>query len=101
MLSPYVTIDVTAKSILVLPPDESVQIPDGFMETTIQLNGTYKVQGWVWKSDEQQKYCVVYGMNESGEKSLYRYDIAEKTSNGILKTRLWQLNTMMHKWKRL
>ena len=79
VLSPYVTIDVAAKSILVLPPDESVQIPDGFMETTIQLNGTYKVQGWVWKSDEQQKYCVVYGMNESGEKSLYRYDIAEKT----------------------
>ena len=79
VLSPYVTIDVTAKSILVLPPDESVQIPDGFMETTIQLNGTYKVQGWVWKSDEQQKYCVVYGMNESGEKSLYRYAIAEKT----------------------
>lgn len=79
VLSPYVTIDVTAKSILVLPSDESVQIPDGFMETTIQLNGTYKVQGWVWKSDEQQKYCVVYGMNESGEKSLYRYDIAEKT----------------------
>lgn len=78
-LSPYVTIDVTARSILVLPPDDSVQIPDGFMETTIQLNGTYKVQGWVWKSDEQQQYCVIYGMNESGEKSLYRYDIAEKT----------------------
>ena len=34
-VTPYVTIDVTAKSILVLPPDESVQIPDGFMETTI------------------------------------------------------------------
>ncbi len=78
-LSPYVTIDVTAKSILVLPPDESVQIPEGFVETTIQLNGTYKVQGWVWKSDEEQQYCVVYGMNENGEKSLYRYDIAEKT----------------------
>ena len=82
------TIDVTAKSILVLPPDESVQIPDGFMETTIQLNGTYKVQGWVWKSDEQQKYCVVYGMNEAARRSLYRYDIAEKSSNGILKTSL-------------
>ena len=24
-------------------------------------------------------FYVVYGMNESGEKSLYRYDIAEKT----------------------
>ena len=79
VLSPYATIDVTAKSILVLPPDESVQIPEGFVETTIQLNGTYKVQGWVWKSDESQQYCVIYGMNGNGEKSLYRYDIAEKT----------------------
>ncbi len=78
-MSPYVTIDVTAKSILVLPPDDTVQIPEGFAETTIQLNGSYKVQGWVWKNDEDQQYCVIYGMNESGEKSLYRYDIAEKT----------------------
>ncbi len=79
VLSPYVSIDVTARSILVLPPDETVQIPEGFIETTIQLNGTYKVQGWVWKSDTEQQYCVVYGMNANGEKSLYRYDIAEKT----------------------
>ncbi len=78
-LSPYVTIDVTAKSILVLPPDDSVAIPAGFARTTIQLNGNYKVQGWVWQSDEEQRYCVVYGMNENGEKGLYRYDIGEKT----------------------
>lgn len=78
-LSPYVTIDVTAKSVLVLPPDDSVAIPDGFVSTLIQLNGNYKVQGWVWQSDEEQKYCVIYGMNENGEKGLYRYDINEKT----------------------
>lgn len=78
-LSPYVTIDVSAKSILVLPPDESVTLPDGFAATTIQLNGNYKVQGWVWQSDAEQQYCVVYGMNENGEKNLYRYDIAERT----------------------
>ncbi len=78
-LSPYVTIDVTAKSILVLPPDDSVEIPEGFAATTIQLNGNYKVQGWVWQSDEEQRYCIVYGMNENGEKGLYRYDIGEKT----------------------
>ncbi len=78
-LSPYVTIDVTAKSVLVLPPDESVAVPEGFVSTMIQLNGNYKVQGWVWQSDEEQKYCVVYGMNENGEKGLYRYDIGEKT----------------------
>lgn len=78
-LSPYVTIDVTAKSLLVLPLDENVGIPEGFAQTTIQLNGSYKVQGWVWQSDAEQKYCVVYGMNENGEKGLYRFDIAEKT----------------------
>lgn len=78
-LSPYVTIDVAAKSILVLPPDESVALPEGFVATTIQINGNYKVQGWVWQSDGEQQYCVVYGMNESGAKNLYRYDIAERT----------------------
>lgn len=78
-LSPYVTIDVAAKSITVLPVDDTVTVPSGFSETTIQLNGSYKVKGWVWTSDEEQRYCVVYGMNENGDKGLYRYDIAEKT----------------------
>lgn len=80
-LSPYVTIDVTAKSIVVLPAGEEVesQLPEGFAQTMIQLNGNYKVKGWVWQSDAEQKYCVVYGMNENGEKGFYRYDIGEKT----------------------
>lgn len=78
-LSPYVTIDVTAKSIVVLPVDTSVIVPSGFAETMIQLNGSQKIRGWIWQSDTEQKYCVVYGMNENGEKGLYRYDIAEKT----------------------
>ena len=78
-LSPYVTIDSVARSILVLPIDDSIEVPSGFAQTAIQLNGDSKVKGWVWKTDEEQKYCVVYGMNENGEKGLYRYDIAEKT----------------------
>lgn len=79
VFSPYVTIDVAAKSILVLPLEESVELPEGFAPTTIQLNGNHKVQGWVWQSDEAQQYCVIYGMNENGEKNLYRYDIEERT----------------------
>lgn len=78
-LSPYITIDSVARSILVLPIDDSIEVPSGFAQTDIQLNGDVKVKGWVWKTDEEQKYCVVYGMNENGEKGLYRYDIAEKT----------------------
>lgn len=78
-LAPYATIHVSEKNITVLPIDESLEIPEGFAETSIQLNGDYKVEGWVWKTDAEQRYCVVYGMNENGEKGLYRYDIGEKT----------------------
>ncbi|WP_125140137.1 cadherin-like beta sandwich domain-containing protein [Clostridium transplantifaecale] len=78
-LSPYVTIDSVARAIVVLPIDDTIEVPEGFAQTAIQLNGDAKVKGWVWKTDEEQKYCVIYGMNESGEKGLYRYDIAEKT----------------------
>lgn len=75
----YANIHVSEKNITVLPADEVSEIPEGFAETTIQLNGDYKVEGWVWESDTEQRYCVVYGMNENGEKGLYRYDIGEKT----------------------
>lgn len=75
----YANIHVSEKNVTVLPADEAPEIPEGFAETTIQLNGDYKVEGWVWESDTEQRYCVVYGMNENGEKGLYRYDIGEKT----------------------
>ena len=75
----YANIHVSEKNITVLPAEEAPEVPEGFAETTIQLNGDYKVEGWVWESDTEQRYCVVYGMNENGEKGLYRYDIGEKT----------------------
>ena len=58
-LSPYVTIDSVARSILVLPIDDSIEVPAGFAQTAIQLNGASKVKGWVWKTDEEQKYCCL------------------------------------------
>lgn len=78
-LTPYANIHVSERNITVLPIDSSIEIPEGFSETAIQLNGDCKVEGWVWKTDKEQRYCVVYGMNENGEKGLYRYDIGEKT----------------------
>ena len=44
-LSPYVTIDSVARSILVLPIDDSIEVPAGFAQTAIQLNGDSKVKG--------------------------------------------------------
>ena len=76
--SPYVSIHVTEKSVVILAPDDTVVIPEGFAESTIELEGR-QVTGWVWASDPEQRYCVFYGMNWNGEKGLYRYDIGEKT----------------------
>ncbi len=76
--SPYVELNTTAKNITIVPLDGSTVLPEGFKETTLDLNGK-KVQGWVWASDSEQSYCVVFGMNSDGEKNFYRYDMKEKT----------------------
>lgn len=66
------------KTITVTDPSSDVIIPDGFKESTILID-KQRVRGWVWGADETPKYCVVYGMNDSGELNFYRYDMAEKT----------------------
>ena len=50
----YANIHVSEKNITVLPADEAPEVPEGFAETTIQLNGDYKVEGWVWESDTER-----------------------------------------------
>lgn len=77
-LSPYVKKETAAKSILVLPVDDTIEIPEGFVQTPIELPDA-TVMGWVWETDTEKEYCVLYGMNENGEKGLYRFDIKEQT----------------------
>ena len=67
---------VSERVITVLEPDESVEIPQGFKESTIKIDG-HQVKGWVWGAESEHQYCVVYGMNEAGEKDFYRYDIKD------------------------
>ncbi len=76
--SPYVLFKVPEKYITIVPMEKGVEIPEGFADTTVELNGT-KVRGWVWDSEGDPKYCVVYGMNQDGDRSFYRYDLKEKT----------------------
>jgi len=76
--SPYAVINTTEKSITVVPMGNDVQVPEGFGETTLELNGK-KVHGWIWTADLNQEYCMVYGMNADGETGFYRYDMKEKT----------------------
>lgn len=71
-----VKMEISRRTITILPPDESVKVPDGFKTSTINIDG-HKVKGWVWGADQEPQYCVVYGMNEAGEKNFYRYDMKD------------------------
>lgn len=66
------------KTITIMNPGTDVQIPAGFAESTIDVDG-HQVKGWVWKEDTEHQYCIVYGMNDAGELNFYRYDLSEKT----------------------
>lgn len=66
------------KTVTIIPLEEGVEIPNGFAECTIKIDGR-DIQGWIWASDTDYKYCVFYGVNEGGEKDFYRYDLKEKT----------------------
>ncbi len=76
--SPWAQLNVSQKSFTVVPLAEGTQVPAGFVDSTIELNGK-KVHGWVWDGDEEQKFCIVYAMNSEGDRNFYRYDMKEKT----------------------
>ena len=73
-----VKLSAKEKTITIMNPGSDVEIPEGFAESTIDIDG-HQVKGWVWKLDTDHQYCIVYGMNESGELNFYRYDLTEKT----------------------
>ena len=66
------------KSITIMNPGSDVQIPEGFLESTIDIDG-HQVKGGVWKAESEHQYIIVYGMNDAGDLNFYRYDLKEKT----------------------
>lgn len=73
-----VSLEAAAKAITILAPEEGAGLPEGFAQTTIDIDG-YKVTGWIWASETEHQYCIFYAMNAAGEKNFYRYDLTEKT----------------------
>ena len=76
--SKYVNFTVAAKTFTSYPLPKDVTPPKGFVETTLNLNGV-NVTGWLWATDTDHNYALIYGMNVDGEKKFYRYDLKEKT----------------------
>ena len=74
-----ITIDVPALSVEVLDPADDVEIPYGFAETVISLNGENDVRGWLASDTPDHEYCLFYGRGEDGVECFYSYDMAQKT----------------------
>lgn len=73
-----VKLSAKEKTITIMNPGSDVTVPEGFAESTIDIDG-HQVRGWVWKADQEHEYCIVYAMNDAGELNFYRYDLMEKT----------------------
>ena len=52
------------KSITIMNPGSDVQVPAGFLESTIDVDG-HQVKGWVWKAESDHQYIIIYGMNDA------------------------------------
>ncbi|MBO1871591.1 cadherin-like beta sandwich domain-containing protein [Lachnoanaerobaculum sp. Marseille-Q4761] len=74
----YTQLSTNPKSITIMPTDEDLVVPRGFVESIININGK-KIRGWIWSGDNEKRYCVVYAMNSDGRKDFYRYDMEERT----------------------
>lgn len=70
-------------------PDDDIQIPKGYIATTINLNGN-EVTAYAPQNDPAAEVLLLFAENESGEKSFYYFDRVEKTmlrySNETLNT---------------
>lgn len=76
---PFVSLHVSEKSIIILPPEADAEVPRGLMvDDEIEVNQKM-VTGYVPTSSADADYCVLYGMNWKGEKGLYRLDRTEMT----------------------
>lgn len=59
-----------------LPLDSSAEIPEGYVESEIDLKGE-KIVGWF--NEEIPNFYLLYVMNPKGEKDFYLYDQSEET----------------------
>lgn len=75
-INKMVNITSAQKMYTVIPTDESYTGPEGYIQTSLEINGDIVI-AWIKSADSE--FYVVYAMNWEGEKALYVYDTKEKT----------------------
>lgn len=75
--SPFEQIQLSPDRYLILLQDDgTVNVPGGYQETTLTLNGK---EFPAWQNMNNTEYYLVYGLNSDGNKVLYQYDTTDGT----------------------
>lgn len=76
--APYEEISISDKVTIALLSDVSeIDMPSEYSYTDDFVLGEYSFPGWKYTEDDN--YCIIYAINNSGEKSLYQLDRQEET----------------------
>ncbi len=76
-LYPYQTVSSVSKSYILLEPDGSVALPEGFSETTLTIG---EKEYTAWKSqDAQGEIYLLYARNPDGETGYYVYNAEDES----------------------
>ncbi len=76
-LYPYQTVSSVSKSYILLVPDGSVALPEGFQETTLMIG---EKECAAWKSqDAQGDVYLLYARNPDGEVGYYVYNAEDES----------------------
>ncbi|HWR19934.1 MAG TPA: cohesin domain-containing protein [Clostridia bacterium] len=74
---PYQTISSVSRTYIILKPDGSVALPEGFMETTLTVDDKDYT---AWKAqDVQGDIYLLYARNSDGEVGYYIYNLADSS----------------------
>ncbi len=75
--SPFAQVQISDTSSLILLADiNDVVVPSGYQVTTITFNGQ---EFPAWQSVKYVEYCLLYAVNNRGDRALYQFDSVEGT----------------------
>ncbi len=66
----------TGTTIVILTNTDEAVIPRGYLETIAEIDS---VQFPAWQNPDHSETCILYAVNNMGEKGFYQYDIKEGT----------------------
>ena len=69
----FLTLDIPAMSLPILTPDESVEVPEGFTQTTMSMGGE-DVPAWQLSDNPADGEYLLYLLTTSGAKNFYLYN---------------------------